>query len=184
MQIVAAYPVQSCFQWGGVFHAGGNNKKNIKNIPPSPVAPLRVVLSLLMSIRPCDCYPNTRLGLWWCIHWRFLYLQCQDRQEISAGRGLLSIFFTLSWGGIFIMGVYITENIKNMAPLQYPHRIFYLNLDYFGNSRHLYLDINRSLNGIANFSKNRLETESVRLQVSSLCGRCDKLSIFRFISPL
>lgn len=120
MQIVAAYPVQSCFQWGGVFHAGGNNKKNIKNIPPSPVAPLRVVLSLLMSIRPCDCYPDTRLGLWWCIHWRFLYLQCRDRQEISAGRGLLSIFFTLSWGGIFIMGVYITENPQNITPLQYP----------------------------------------------------------------
>ena len=120
MQIVAAYPVQSCFQWGVVFHAGGNKEKNIKDIPPSPVAPLRVVLYLLMSIRPRDCYPNTRLGLWWCSHWRSLYLQCQDRQEISLGRGLLSISFTLSWGGIFIMGVYITENIKNITPLQYP----------------------------------------------------------------
>ena len=120
MQIVAAYPVQSCFQWGGVFHAGGNNEKNIKDIPPSPVAPLRVVLSLLMSIRPRDCYSNTRLGLWWCIHWRFLYLRYQDRREISFGRGLHFISFTLSWGGIFLLGVYITENIKNMTPLQYP----------------------------------------------------------------
>ena len=81
---------------------------------------MRVVLYLLMSFRSCDCYPNTKLGVWWCSHWRFLYLRCQDRREISFGRGLHFIFFILSWGGIFIMGVYITENIKNMTPLQYP----------------------------------------------------------------
>ena len=118
--MVSSYLIQSSFQWGGVFHVGGNKEKNIKDIPPSPVAPLRVVLYLLMSFRFCDHYPNTRLGLWWCIHWLFLYLRCQDRREISFGRGLHSCFYALSWGGIFLLGVYITENIKNITPLQYP----------------------------------------------------------------
>ena len=118
--MVSSYLIQSSFQWGGVFHVGGNKEKNIKDIPPSPVAPLRVVLYLLMSFRSCDCYPNTKLRVWRYSHWRFLYLRCQDRREISFGRGLHFIFFTLSWGGIFLLGVYITENIKNMTPLQYP----------------------------------------------------------------
>ena len=118
--MVSSYLGQSSFQWGGVFHVGGNKEKNIKDIPPSPVAPLRVVLYLLMSFRSCDCYPNTKLRVWWCIHWRFLYLRYQDRREISFGRGLHSCFYALSWGGIFLLGVYITENIKNMTPLQYP----------------------------------------------------------------